>query len=87
MWEIIVLIVLVIILATTVGTLSYACFNLIKKIEVYEEWTEMFREEINQMYRRLKEVDDRNLFEKDDDVGATFSDIVRICKEFNDKVK
>jgi hypothetical protein len=32
-------------------------------------------------------VDDKNLFEKDDDVGFVFSEVVRITKEFNDTVK
>jgi hypothetical protein len=65
--------------------LGYACYNMVNKIETYEEWTSEFREEINQMYARIKAVDDRNLFEKDDDVGGTFADILRIAKEFNDR--
>ncbi len=67
--------------------LGYACFNLLKKLEVYEEWVENFRNEIEQVYSKLKSVDDRNLFEKDDDVGFVFSEIVRITKEFNDSIK
>lgn len=67
--------------------LGYACYNLLKKLDVHEEWVLHFRSEVNQMYDRLKAVDDRNLFDKDDDVGGTFSDILRICKEFNDRVQ
>ena len=47
----------------------------------------MFRKEIDQVYARIKSVDDRNLFEKDDDVGFVFSEIVRITKEFDEKIK
>ena len=32
-------------------------------------------------------VDDKNLFEKDDDVGFVFTEIVRITKEFDEKIK
>lgn len=67
--------------------LGYACYNLVKKIEVYEEWLDMFRNEIDQVYARIKMVDDRNLFEKDDDVGFVFTEIVRITKEFDEKIK
>jgi hypothetical protein len=67
--------------------LGYACYNLIKKIEVYEDWLEMFRSEIDQVYSKIKSVDDKNLFEKDDDVGFVFSEIVRITKEFDEKIK
>ena len=67
--------------------LGYACYNLLKKIEVYEEWLDMFRNEIDQVYTRIKMVDDKNLFEKDDDVGFVFTEIVRITKEFDEKIK
>jgi hypothetical protein len=70
-----------------VCALGYACYNLIKKIEVYEEWLEHFRSEVDVVYAKLKTVDEKNLFEKDDDVGFIFSEIVRITKEFDDKIK
>ena len=80
-------ILVIVVLAIIVGALGYACFNLLRKVETYEEWSENFRTEIEQVYQKLKEVDDKNLFEKDDDVGFVFSEILRVTKEFNDKVK
>jgi len=71
----------------TTSALGYACYNLLKKIEVYEDWLDMFRSEIDQVYSRIKAIDDKNLFEKDDDVGFVFSEIVRITKEFDEKIK
>jgi len=82
MW---IIVTLMVIFFLSTCALGYACYNMIKKIEVYEEWVSEFRVEINQMYARIKAVDDRNLFEKDDDVGGTFEDILRITKEFNDR--
>jgi hypothetical protein len=67
--------------------LAYACYNLLRKIEVYEDWLTYFRTEIDNVYRGIKAVDDRNLFEKDDDVGATFESILQIIKEFDEKIK
>jgi transcription elongation factor Elf1 len=81
------LIIFIGLLLITVCSLGYACYNLIRKIEVYEDWVDTFREESDGLYQKLKAVDDRNLFEKDDDVGFVFSEILRITKEFNDKVK
>lgn len=81
------LVMIVIILSIIVGALGYGCYNLTKKIEVYEDWVDEFRHEVGQMYDRLKMVDDKNLFEKDDDVGFVFSEVIRISKEFNDKIK
>lgn len=66
---------------------AYACYNMLKKIEVYEDWLEMFRTEVKDVHTRIKTVDDRNLFEKDDDVGFVFSEIVKIIKEFDEKIK
>ncbi len=71
----------------TTSAFGYACYNLLKKIEVYEDWLDMFRSEIDQVYSRIKAIDDKNLFEKDDDVGFVFSEIVRITKEFDEKIK
>ena len=71
----------------TACALGYACFNLLKKIEIYENWLVMFRSEIDQVYTKIKAVDDRNLFDKDDDVGFVFTEIVRITKEFDEKIK
>jgi len=78
---------LMVIFFLTTCALGYACYNLIKKVEVYEDWLDMFRNEIDQVYSKIKSVDDRNLFEKDDDVGFVFSEIVRITKEFDEKIK
>ena len=87
MWEIILLITLVVLLAATAGALGYACFNLVKKVEVYEDWTDHFRKEIDLVYKQLKQVDEQNLFDKDDDVGFVFSEIVRVTKEFDETIK
>lgn len=78
---------LMVIFFLTTSALGYACYNLLKKIEVYEDWLDMFRSEIDQVYSRIKAIDDKNLFEKDDDVGFVFSEIVRITKEFDEKIK
>lgn len=81
------LIVISTIMLGVIGALGYACGNLMKKVETYEEWTAMFRSEIEAVYNRLKMVDDRNLFEKDDDVGFVFSEILRVTSEFNETIK
>ena len=83
----VILSVLVVLLLAAAGALVYACSNLIKKVETYEEWANEFRGEIRQVYERLRLIDDQNLFEKDDDVGFVFSEILRITKEFDEKLR
>ena len=70
-----------------VAVLTYLVINQTRKLEVYEEWVQHFGDEIQNTYVRLKQVDERNIFEKDDDVGFVFSELLRISDEFNQKVK
>ena len=84
MWIIVTLMVLFFISTCALG---FACYNMLKKIEVHEEWIDQYRSEINNVYKRLKMVDDKNLFEKDDDVGFVFSEILRVTEEFNESIK
>lgn len=62
-------------------------FNMEKKMDLYEEWIVRFRTRVEYVYTRMKEVDDRNLFDKDDDVGFVFTELLRITKEFDESVK
>jgi len=75
-------------IAITVAILfARMSFNMEKKMDLYEEWIVRFRTRVEYVYTRMKEVDDRNLFEKDDDVGFVFAELLRITKEFDESVK
>jgi hypothetical protein len=76
--EPIVLLITITILLITSSALGYACYNLLRKVEIYEEWTNRFKLEIDSVCKELKVVDDKNLFEKDDDVGFVFSELNRV---------
>lgn len=57
------------------------------QIDLLEEWIVDFQSLINKTYNKLKEIDERDMFEKDDDVGVIYSDILSIVKSVNDKVQ
>ena len=38
-------------------------------------------------FNKLKDIDDRGIFEKDDDVGFLFSDLKQIIESLNKKIK
>lgn len=84
---ILILSIIVVVETLLIGTLTYLVFNLNRKNEVYESWLSRFRTQLDETYKRLKSVDDRNLFEKDDDVGFVFSEIVRIMQDFDEEIK
>ena len=63
-----------------IAALSYAVWNLLKKIERYEDMIqendnfiqdELARNEA--LLEALRQIDNRQMFEKDDDVGSIFS--------------
>lgn len=55
-------------------------------IDVLESWLVDFKGLVNNVYKKLKDVDNRGIFEKDDDVGFLFSDIVNIIKITNERI-
>jgi len=57
------------------------------QIDLLEEWVIDFKNLINNTYNKLKEIDERGMFEKDDDVGIIYEDIKSIVKSANDKVQ
>jgi biopolymer transport protein ExbB/TolQ len=65
----------------------YAVFNLYRKIKVYENWILDVKEDIGDLYKNIQEVDSKNIFEKDDDVGVVFEQIKELISSFNKKVQ
>lgn len=57
------------------------------QIDELENWLIEFKKLVNITYNKLKNVDERGMFEKDDDVGLTFKDILNIIKLTNDRIQ
>jgi len=62
--------------------LGYSTFNLLKKLERYEEqleesdeWLVATQSEIKQILQTIEELDSKHLFEDDDEVGQVFKQI------------
>lgn len=89
------LIVAVCVLSVIVVILGWTTFNLMKKQEKsedilmgYIEYLDRFSRVIEISDKKLKDVDNRRIFEKDDDVGIIFQSILKIqeiLNEFNIK--
>ena len=61
--------------------------DLLDIVETMQEWTIQYTTLVENTYRKLKEIDDKQIFEKDDDVGFVFSEIVRLIELIKDKSK
>lgn len=62
-----------------IAALSYAVWNLLKKIEKYEDMIQendaFIQDELQRneaLLEALRQIDNRQMFEKDDDVGSIF---------------
>ena len=55
--------------------------------EIYTDWILKFRSRVEEIYKELKEIDEKHIFESDDEVGVVFSEIVKIMEEFDVEVK
>jgi len=80
-------IITIIILSLLVLFLGYSTFNLLKKLEAYEEAIEesdafiiSTRDELSRTVEGLRKVDNKGIFEDDDEVGQTFKQILKIVE-------
>lgn len=56
------------------------------KVDIYEAWILGYKNQIEETYQALKFVDEKQIFEKDDEVGFVFSDILKIIKDLRTKI-
>ena len=85
------LVIAVCTLSILVVILGFTTFNLLRKNEKqedivvgYMQYLDKFSRIIEASDTKLKEVDKRGIFEKDDDVGIIFSSILEIQKILNE---
>ena len=74
--------------------LSWSVYNLLKKVEIYEDIIdendifiedELARNEA--LLEALRQIDSRQMFEKDDDVGSIFYHIKSTIERFKQKTE
>lgn len=57
------------------------------QIDLLESWLIDFKALVKNTYNKLKFVDDRGIFVKDDDVGFLFTDLLNIIKLTNKRIQ
>ena len=73
-----------IILIITVTIMSFALINLLKKNEALEDFITKQSEAVNECDKRLKEIDDKNIFYSDDQIGWFFQEVKKIQEALNE---
>lgn len=70
------MIIILIISILANGALGYACWNLLRKNEVMEDAIDIFYTRLDKTLQTMRAIDTRQMFEKDDEVGSVFEQIV-----------
>ena len=76
------------------GVIGYIIWNLLKKteklesqIEVQEKYILEFYDLVKQSELKIKEIDDKQLFQSDDEVGFFFTNLKVIQEALSDYIK
>ena len=67
--------------------LLYGIVNALQKIEYYEGFIVNRRREYERLLNTIKEIDSKELFEKDDDVGSVFTQIKEEIESFENIIE
>ena len=62
--------------------LGYTTYNLLQKLEKYEDFIEKETTRNTALLEALREIDSREMFEKDDEVGSIFYQIKETIERF-----
>ena len=76
--------VLTILILCLLGTI-YGIWNLLQKLERYEDFIEEETTKNQALLEALREIDSREMFEKDDDVGSIFYQIKETIEKFKQR--
>ena len=75
-------IIIIIILSIFLAIAGYSIWNLLNKLERYEDFIEQEQQRNNALLEALREIDSREMFEKDDEVGSIFYQIKETIERF-----
>ena len=75
------IVVLLVISAGVNVALIYASYISVRKIEIYEDNIMRFYEGTTRILRTSRHLDNKEMFEKDDEVGALFQQLITVIGE------
>jgi hypothetical protein len=74
--------IIITILSLLLIAASYAIYNTLQKIEKYEDFIEYELQRNESLLEALRQIDSREMFEKDDEVGSIFYQIKETIEKF-----
>lgn len=86
MWLTVLLIFFIVVLLTVIGVLSKALAVQVKKNDIYAQWIVELQNKVENVYRTIHDLDDKQMFSKDDEVGSVFQQMVELIDSLNEKI-
>ena len=87
-------VILINIIVILIGVIGYVIWNIMKKVEklesmidVQEKYIIDFYELVKQSEVKIKEIDSKQLFQSDDEVGFFFNNLKTIQEALSDYIK
>jgi hypothetical protein len=66
---------------------SMSVDRLYDRVETLSNWIEEYKNDVSATLEQLKKIDDRQIFQKDDDVGFVFSEILKLIEKLNKRTE
>ena len=85
MFEILLILIIIVLLAT-VAVCGYIIRNLIIQNQTYESWVVNFTKRSEDTLVKMRDIDERQMFESDDDVGIVFQELKSLVEDLNEKL-
>ena len=79
--------ILIGVLIVIIGLLYYTLKTALDKLEVYEQFILDRRDSYYQLLQNIRDIDAKQIFEKDDEVGVTFDEIKNEIEEFKNIIE
>tara|TARA_Y100000004_G_scaffold167421_1_gene199973 strand:- start:615 stop:869 length:255 start_codon:yes stop_codon:yes gene_type:complete len=73
---------IILIIVTTI--MGFAIYNLLRKNETLEDFIAKQSDAVNQCGERLKQIDNKNIFYADDEIGWFFQEVKKIQEALNE---
>lgn len=71
-----------VILSALIVVLIYTTYNLLRKLETYEDYIDLEIKNNETLLETLRKIDNKQMFEKDDEVGSLFYLIKQTINRF-----
>ena len=84
---VIILSILLVVGGITIFLLFQAGIRQTEENDLLQDWIREFKIDINKTFQQIKELDNKNIFEKDDEVGVVFQEMIDLIKKVNDRTQ